>query len=179
MIPLALVAEKMPGVAAQHIYLRPVISPAHCKWTCRSRHYRRAKLAALEQAYYSGHMRMGPEAAEPMKRSPLSQLFPDVNWAVLFTKLGELLSREYDWSPGVATITAPTQLVFADADAVRPEHIVEFFTLLGGGQRDAGLDGTARARNQLAILPGLTHYSIITALGIAATVVPFLEAPLP
>ena len=54
-------------------------------------------------------------------------------------------------------------LIFADADAVRPEHIVELYKLLGGGQRDAGQDGAGRSVNQLAVLPGLTHYSIATS----------------
>ena len=38
--------------------------------------------------------------------------------------------------------TAPTLLVFGDADAVRPAHAVEFFELLGGGKRDGGWDGS-------------------------------------
>ena len=32
----------------------------------------------------------------------------------------------------------PTMLVFGDSDMYRPEHIVEFYKLLGGGLRDAG-----------------------------------------
>jgi hypothetical protein len=32
--------------------------------------------------------------------------------------------------------------VFAEADSIRPEHMVEFWKLLGGGQRDAGWSGT-------------------------------------
>jgi hypothetical protein len=34
------------------------------------------------------------------------------------------LSLYYDWT---AETAAPTMLVFADADSVRPAHIVEFF----------------------------------------------------
>ncbi|HEU4828744.1 MAG TPA: hypothetical protein VFT04_06085 [Gemmatimonadales bacterium] len=48
------------------------------------------------------------------------------------------------WSASVADIEAPTLLIFADADMMRPEHVVEFYKLLGGGQRDAGLDGSLR-----------------------------------
>lgn len=55
----------------------------------------------------------------------------------------------------------PLLLVFADADSIRPDHIVDFWKLLGGGQRNAGLDGSGRPANQLAILPGTTHYSLI------------------
>jgi pimeloyl-ACP methyl ester carboxylesterase len=125
-------------------------------------------LAAMEQ--------MGPGAAEMMKKSPLSKMYPNVNWATLFTKLGALLSKDYDWSKQVAAIKAPTMLVFADADAVRPEHIAEFYKLLGGGQRDAGLDGSGRSVNELAILPGQTHYTMSAAPALVTAVVPFLDA---
>ncbi len=120
--------------------------------------------------------KMGPASAEMMKQSPLSKMYPNVNWATLFTKLGALLSKDYDWSMQVAAIKAPPMLVFADADAVRAEHIVEFYKLVGGGQRDAGLDGSQRSVNQLAILPGQTHYTISTAPALVTTVVPFLDA---
>ncbi len=125
-------------------------------------------LATMEQ--------MGPGAGEMMKQSPLSKMYPEVNWATLFTKLGALLSKDYDWSRQVAAIKVPTMLVFADADAVRPEHIVEFYKLLGGGQRDAGLDGSGRSVNQLAILPGQTHYTMSATPALVTTVVPFLDA---
>jgi pimeloyl-ACP methyl ester carboxylesterase len=121
---------------------------------------------------------MGPSAAEGMKQSPLSQLYPNVNWARLFTKLGDLLREDYDWSKEVATIKAPTMIVFADADAVRSAHIMEFFGLLGGGQKDAGLDGSGRPVAQLAILPGLTHYNISSSPALATAVTPFLDAPI-
>lgn len=127
-------------------------------------------LAAYEQ--------MGPGAGEMMKQSPLSKMYPNVNWATLFTKLGKLLSTNYDWSKEVAAIKAPTMLVFADADAVRPEHIVEFYKLIGGGQKDAGQDGSGRSVNQLAVIPGETHYTLDSAPSLVATVAPFLDAAL-
>jgi pimeloyl-ACP methyl ester carboxylesterase len=119
---------------------------------------------------------MGPGAAEGMRKSPLAQMYPNVNWAVLFTKLRDLLTKDYDWSKEVAAIKSPVMLVFADADAIRTAHIVEFYGLLGGGQRDAGLDGSLRPVAQLAILPGLTHYSMSAAPALVATVTPFLGA---
>lgn len=124
-----------------------------------------------------GHM--SPAAGEQMKQSPLAKRFPNVNWPVLFGKLGDLLRKNYDWSKDVAAIKAPTMIAFADADAVRPEHIVEFFRLLGGGQRDAGLDGSQRPTAQLAILPGLTHYNISSSPALATAVTSFLDAPMP
>jgi len=120
--------------------------------------------------------RMDPAAGEFMTQSPLAQLYPHVNWGLLFGKLGDLLRKDYDWSKQVGAIKAPTMIVFADADAIRPEHIVEFFGLLGGGKRDAGLDGSGRPEANLAILPGLTHYTISGAPALAMVANQFLDA---
>lgn len=123
---------------------------------------------------------MGPAMGEQVKQhSPLSRLYPNVNWPTLYAKLGDLLRRDYDWSDQVRALSAPTMLVFADADSVRPTHVMEFFGLLGGGQRDAGLDGCGRPVARLAVLPGLTHYEIGSHPSVAAAVVPFLQAPMP
>jgi pimeloyl-ACP methyl ester carboxylesterase len=122
---------------------------------------------------------MGPANGEQMKQSPLAQMYPNVNWPRLFAKLGDLLTKDYDWSKEVAAIKGPTMLVFADADAVRPAHILEFYGLLGGGQKDAGFDGSKRPINQLAILPGLTHYNISASPALSAAVTPFLDAAVP
>lgn len=118
---------------------------------------------------------MGPSAAAGIKQSPLAKQYPNVNWEILFTKIGELQRQNYDWSTQVAAIKSPTLLVFADADAIRPEHIVKFYELLGGGKRDAGLDGSGRPTAQLAILPGLTHYKISSTPSLASVATAFLE----
>src|SRR5579862_3536338 len=110
---------------------------------------------------------MGPATGEPMKQSPLAKIYPDVDWPTLFAKIGALQRTKYDWTRDVAAIKSPTMLVFADADAIEPTHIVEFFGLLGGGKHDAGLDGSKRPVAQLAILPGLTHYTISAAPALA------------
>jgi pimeloyl-ACP methyl ester carboxylesterase len=94
------------------------------------------------------------------KASPLGTTYPDVDWTNLFRKVGELTKHPFDWSAGVAKLQARTLLVFADADAIRPEHMVEFWKALGGGQRDAGVDGSLRPANELAIVPNTTHYTI-------------------
>ena len=122
---------------------------------------------------------MGPQFAEGMKQSPLSQLYPSVDWRVTFTKLHDLLTRDYDWSKDVAALKAPTMIVFADADAVRAAHPIEFFRLLGGGQKDAGLDGSGRPTAQLAILPGFTHYNVLSSPALLTVIPPFLDAPMP
>jgi pimeloyl-ACP methyl ester carboxylesterase len=120
---------------------------------------------------------MGPEAAVAMKQSPLATMYPTVNWATLFTKIGEMARQNYDWSADVAKIASPTMLIFADADAVTPTHIMEMWGLLGGGKRDAGLDGSGRPPGRLAIVPGTTHYDILSTDAVARLVIPFLEKP--
>ena len=127
---------------------------------------------------------MGPAAAEPMKQSPMYQMYARIaprpaDWSVLITKLGELLRRDYDWSKDVAAILAPTLLIFGDADAVRTAHAVQFFELLGGGKKDAGWDGSGMSNARLAIGPGLTHYNIWSSPALAPTVTLFLDAPMP
>jgi pimeloyl-ACP methyl ester carboxylesterase len=125
---------------------------------------------------------MGPELAEPMRQSPPYALYSRVaprpeDWPVLIGKTSELVKRDYDWTAEVAQLAMPVMLVFADADSVRPAHIVEFYGLLGGGLRDAGWDGSGRPVARLAVLPGTTHYDINVAPGLAPAVVPFLDAP--
>jgi pimeloyl-ACP methyl ester carboxylesterase len=119
------------------------------------------------------------QLGEQMRQSPLAERYPDVNWETVFAKIGDMVAQDYDWSADVAAIAAPTMLVFADADSIRPEHMVEFYGLLGGGQRDAGLDGSARPTARLAILPGATHYDILAHPALPALVTTFLDAPLP
>ena len=63
----------------------------------------------------------------------------------------------------------------ATATCIRPEHIVEFYQLLGGGLKDAGWNREHMAKNRLAILPDLTHYDIFLAPELARTVMPFLN----
>jgi pimeloyl-ACP methyl ester carboxylesterase len=121
--------------------------------------------------------RMGPVAGESMTRTPLVQLYPGVNWRTLFKKLGDLLRTDYDWSKKVQRIKVPTMLVFADADAVRTAHVIEFFGLLGGGQNDAGMDGSFRPAAQLAILPGFSHYNILSSPVLPAIMTSFLDSP--
>jgi hypothetical protein len=56
---------------------------------------------------------------------------------------------------------------------------VQFFELLGGGKKDGGWDGSGISKARLAILPGLTHYTVFSSPVLPSTVTPFLDAPLP
>ncbi len=89
--------------------------------------------------------------------------------------MGDFVRKPYDWSAEVSKLTMPVMLVYGDSDMFRPEHMVKFYQLLGGGLRDAGWQHEHMSRNRLAILPGLTHYDIFLAPELAETVLPFLD----
>ena len=130
----------------------------------------------------AGMSQIGPAAAEPMKQTPIYQMYATVapkpsDWSRLLTKMGELLRKEYDWSTEAQTIKAPTLLVFGDADAVRTAHAVQFFELLGGGKKDGGWDGSGISNARLAILPGITHYNIFASQALASATTTFLDSP--
>jgi len=121
---------------------------------------------------------MGPETGAPLERSPLAQMYPRVNWRTLFAKIGEMERAKYDWSADVAKLSMPVLLVFADADSITPAHMIEFWQLLGGGLRDAGLDGSLRpAGRELAVVPGTTHYNVLATDAVARLAIPFLDSP--
>jgi pimeloyl-ACP methyl ester carboxylesterase len=121
-------------------------------------------------------------AAEAMKQTPMYQLYASIaprpeDFPRLLGKIGETMKQDFDFSKEVAGITATTLIVAGDADIFPAAHAVEVFGLLGGGKRDGGWDGSGRPRSRLAILPGLTHYTIFSAPALAATVIPFLDEP--
>jgi pimeloyl-ACP methyl ester carboxylesterase len=132
-------------------------------------------------ALIAGREQSDRDAAEALKNTPFYELYASVaprpaDWPVLVAKMGELARQRYDWSKDVAAITARTLLVFGDADSVRPAHAVEFFELLGGGQRDGGWDGSGMSSAQLAILPGVTHYNAFSSPALPGAVTSFLDA---
>jgi pimeloyl-ACP methyl ester carboxylesterase len=118
--------------------------------------------------------------ADAMKDTPIYKSYIEVaprpqDFPRLLDRMGEFMRRPYDWSANVKQLTMPVMLVYGDADMVRPEHMVSFYQLLGGGLRDAGWMREHMSRNRLAILPDLTHYEIGAAPIVATTVLPFLN----
>ena len=121
-------------------------------------------------------------AAEFMKDTPMYQLY---QWAAprpedfprLLNKIGESMSKDYDFTEEVRGLRMPTMVVTADADMAPPSHYVEVFNLLDGGLRDGGWMGEGRPKggHALAILPGLTHYNIGNSPLLAAVTLAFLE----
>ncbi len=123
---------------------------------------------------------VGAGMAEQMKATPMYQSYVAVaprpeDFPRLLDRMGELMRTPFDWSADVKTLKMPVMLVYGDSDMFRPEHIVKFYQLLGGGLRDAGWMREHMAQNRLAILPDLTHYDIFLSPALTATVRPFLD----
>ena len=121
-------------------------------------------------------------AAEFMKDTPMYQVYQRVaprpqDFPRLLTKIGESMSKPFDFTEDVRGLQVPTLIVAADADMAPPSHYVEMFKLLDGGLRDGGWMGEGRPKggHALAILPGLTHYNIVTSPLFAAVTLAFLE----
>jgi len=121
-------------------------------------------------------------AAEFMKDTPMYQLYQRVaprpdDFPRLLTKIGESMSKDFDFSEEFRGLRMPTLIVAADADMAPPSHYIEMFKLLDGGLRDGGWMGEGRPKggHALAILPGLTHYNIGTSPLLAAVTLDFLD----
>jgi len=117
---------------------------------------------------------------EGMKQSPMYasyvQLMPDAeaNWPRTVSQMAAFVGQDFDWSAEIAGIKSPTLLAVGDWDSVRTSHATSFFELLGGGKQDAGWDGSGMNANRLAIIPGVTHYSMFMDPRLASTALGFL-----
>ncbi|MGH7561744.1 MAG: alpha/beta fold hydrolase [Gemmatimonadales bacterium] len=123
---------------------------------------------------------VGAAMAESMKNTPMYQSYVAIaprpqDFPRLLDAMGEYMRRPYDWSADVRKLTMPVMLVYGDSDMIRPEHIVSFYQLLGGGLKDAGWMREHMAKNRLAIIPDFTHYELFAATVLASTVLPFLN----
>ena len=128
-----------------------------------------------QQAAVSGAM------AEQMKETPMYKTYAEIaprpqDFPRLLDAMGEYMRQPYDWSASVRQLKMPVMLVFGDADMIRPEHIVSFYQLLGGGLKDAGWTREHISKNRLAILPDVTHYEMGLSPILVPTVLPFLDA---
>jgi len=119
-----------------------------------------------------------------MKDTPMYQLYQRVaprpeDFGRLLDKIGESMSKDFDYSENLRGLQVPTLIVAADADMAPPSHYVEMFKLLDGGLRDGGWMGEGRPKggHALAILPGLTHYNLGNSPLFAAVTLNFLDNP--
>ena len=123
---------------------------------------------------------VGAAMAEHMKETPMYTSYVAVapnpkDFPRLLDRMGEFMRRPYDWAEDVKKLSMPVMLVYGDADMVRPEHIVQFYQLLGGGLKDAGWQREHMSRARLAILPDVTHYDMFLSPDLPRTILPFLD----
>jgi pimeloyl-ACP methyl ester carboxylesterase len=123
---------------------------------------------------------VGAAMAEQMKQTPMYISYAAVapkpqDFPKLLDRMGELMRQPYDWAEDVKKLQMPVMLIYGDADMIRPDHIVRFYQLLGGGLRDAGWMREHMSKNRLAILPDLTHYEVFMSPLLATTALPFLN----
>ncbi len=123
---------------------------------------------------------VGAALAPMMAGTPMYQSYAAVaphpeDFPRLLDNMGDYMRKPYNWADHVQALRMPVMLVFGDSDMYRPAHIIEFYKLLGGGQRDAGWMRENMSQNRLAILPGLTHYDIFMSPLLASITLPFLN----
>jgi pimeloyl-ACP methyl ester carboxylesterase len=123
---------------------------------------------------------VGAAMAEQMKATPMYKSYVAVaphpeEFPKLLDQMGASMRKSYDWSADVKKLTMPVILIFGDSDMFRPEHIVKFYQLLGGGLKDAGWQREQMSQNRLAVLPNITHYEMGLAPQLVNTALPFLN----
>jgi pimeloyl-ACP methyl ester carboxylesterase len=119
-----------------------------------------------------------PFEEEYLRTAPNPDDFP-----TLVAKLKQLDMEPFAWSQeDIRGISAPTLLIVGDSDAIRLEHAVELFRLLGGGVMG---DLAGLPKSQLAVLPGTAHFIppgsgvLDRADWLLSMIPPFLDAPMP
>jgi pimeloyl-ACP methyl ester carboxylesterase len=122
-------------------------------------------------------------AGSPMEAAYLRDAPDPGGWPTLVAKLRELdLGFAGVPEEDIRAIAAPALVVVGDADAVRLEHAVELFRLLGGGAMG---DLVGLPKSQLLVLPGTAHFVppgsgiLDRAEWLLAMIPPFLDAPMP
>jgi pimeloyl-ACP methyl ester carboxylesterase len=118
-----------------------------------------------------------PEFWESMKRATLQSMPAELREAYLrvaphpeqlptfHDKCARRMLEFKDWRPeDIQKIGAPTMVMIADGDIVRPEHAVEMFRLLPHGR--------------LAVLPGTDHMTLVNRADWQVSMIEaFLDAP--
>src|SRR3979490_3590597 len=123
---------------------------------------------------------LGAAMAEQMKETPIYKSYVAIaphpeEFPKLLDQMGAYMRKPYDWSADVKKLTMPVMLIYGDSDMFRPEHIVKFYQLLGGGLKDAGWQREHMSQNRLAILPNLKHYERGLAPGLRGAPLPSLD----
>jgi pimeloyl-ACP methyl ester carboxylesterase len=121
--------------------------------------------------------------ADMMKDTPWKASYDSVapnkaDFPKLVERIKKLDTTFPGWSASeIKGIKAPVLLIVGDADAVRLEHVVEFFHLLGGGVEG---DLNPIPASQLAVLPGTNHQMMVARTDwLVSMTNAFLDRPSP
>ena len=107
-----------------------------------------------------------PAETEREKLNPVPGSFTD-----FFYHIKAAAMKPYDFGADKFKATkAPFFFIHGDADGVRIDHIAEMYRLKGGGNTHA--DMHPRVESRLAILPGMTH---VTLMDQRQTIVPMVN----
>jgi pimeloyl-ACP methyl ester carboxylesterase len=122
-------------------------------------------------------------AGSPIEEAYLRTAPNPDDFPTLVAKMKQLDMEPFAWPPeDIRGIVAPTLLIIGDSDAIRLEHAVELFQLLGGGVMG---DLAGLPKSQLAVLPGTTHFvppgsAVLDRADWLLSMIPtFLDAPMP
>jgi pimeloyl-ACP methyl ester carboxylesterase len=106
-----------------------------------------------------------PAETEYKKLNPTPDGFPN-----FFNHVKAMALRPYDFgSDKLKATKAPMFFIHGDADGVRLDHILEMFSLKGGGIFG---DMQPRSESRLAILPNITHVTLMARM---STIVPMVN----
>ncbi|HUB05490.1 MAG TPA: alpha/beta hydrolase [Myxococcales bacterium] len=129
-----------------------------------------------------GMSQVGAQMAEQLMQTPtgrLSKSWPEPQRFPRFLdRMGKLLGEPYDWSAEISDLPMPVLLVFADNDSVSQQRVAEFFALLGGGVKEPGWIDTKLSTSRLAVVPGYSHYDLLTSPEVPQIVGRFLADPI-
>lgn len=116
-------------------------------------------------------------AGSPVEQAYLRTAPHPERWPLVIDKARRSLMGFPGWPAAeIRAIQTPTLLILGDSDIVRPEYAVEMFRLLSGSRASGG--AVSRPQTQLAVLPGVTHFDILSRLDLLLPVVlPFLDGP--
>jgi pimeloyl-ACP methyl ester carboxylesterase len=152
------------------------------------------KLVVASASYTSDGMHpelleMAPTITpEAFAGSPIEEAYLRVapnpeDFPTLVAKMKQLDLKPFGWpKEDIRGISAPTLIIIGDCDAIRLEHAVEMFRLLGGGVMG---DLAGLPNSQLAVLPGTAHFVppgsglMDHADWLVSMIGPLLDAPIP
>lgn len=123
---------------------------------------------AYDPEFYGQFLCLPADFARPVLKEPYDRAAPDPTWWPLLVAKIKEPGRGF---PGyadeeTASIQSSALILMGNRDGVRPEHAVEMYRLIPNAQ--------------LAIFPGRDHFMLWSSPEtVLATVIPFLEAPLP